>query len=221
MKIDKKVLPNYGILDVELEKEHLDHLYHLIEKYEPDCVKQQWMLIDDDHRFQKDVLNNVVAEYIKEWGFPTVCKSTHIHNLTFQKFWVNNTGIGQYQSLHNHDAVFSFVVWLKIPYAAMVEQEIPDTMHPEAGDFILSYSDITGKHRKVNWKLDKQHNEGHMLLFPSDLLHATYPHFLTEEKRISVAGDIAINSNAVSEIYSQGMLLGPENSQEFIKEIHN
>ena len=60
-----------------------------------------------------------------------------------------------------------------------------------------------------------------MLLFPSDLLHATYPHFLTEEKRISVAGDIAINSNAVSEIYNQGMLLGPENSQEFIKEIHN
>jgi len=56
-----------------------------------------------------------------------------------------------------------------------------------------------------------------MLIFPSDLYHAVYPHFLTEEKRLSVAGDIAINSMALKGINDQGMLLGPCNSQEFLK----
>ena len=89
-------------------------------------------------------------------------------------------------------------------------------MHPEAGDFILTYTDIVGRTRKVNWKLEKQYNEGHLILFPSDCYHAVYPHWLTDEKRISVAGDITINSMVYGRIYDQQMPLGPCNSQEFL-----
>ena len=217
MNTKKIELPNYGILDVTLEKNVLDHLHHLVEKYEPDDAKQQWMLIDDDNRFQKEVLNPIIQEYVKDYGFPEKLKTTHIHDLTFQKFWANYTGKGEYQALHNHDAIWSFVIWLKLPAVANDEQSVKEAMHPDAGDFILTYSDIIGRTRKVNWKLEKQYNEGHMLLFPSDLYHAVYPHFQTDEKRLSLAGDIVINSNVVTDIYDQGMLLGPSNSQEFLK----
>ena len=217
MNTKKIELPNYGILDVTLEKNVLDHLHHLVEKYEPDDAKQQWMLIDDDNRFQKEVLNPIIQEYVADYGFPEKLKTTHIHDLTFQKFWANYTGKGEYQALHNHDAIWSFVIWLKLPAVANDEQSVKEAMHPDAGDFILTYSDIIGRTRKVNWKLEKQYNEGHMLLFPSDLYHAVYPHFQTDEKRLSLAGDIVINSNVVTDIYDQGMLLGPSNSQEFLK----
>ena len=217
MNTKKIELPNYGILDVTLEKNVLDHLHHLVEKYEPDDAKQQWMLIDDDNRFQKEVLNPIIQEYVTDYGFPEKLKTTHIHDLTFQKFWANYTGKGEYQALHNHDAIWSFVIWLKLPAVANDEQSVKDAMHPDAGDFILTYSDIIGRTRKVNWKLEKQYNEGHMLLFPSDLYHAVYPHFQTDEKRLSLAGDIVINSNVVTDIYDQGMMLGPSNSQEFLK----
>ena len=217
MNTKKIELPNYGILDVTLEKNVLDHLHHLVEKYEPDDAKQLWMLIDDDNRFQKEVLNPIIQEYVTDYGFPEKLKTTHIHDLTFQKFWANYTGKGEYQALHNHDAIWSFVIWLKLPAVANDEQSVKEAMHPDAGDFILTYSDIIGRTRKVNWKLEKQYNEGHMLLFPSDLYHAVYPHFQTDEKRLSLAGDIVINSNVVTDIYDQGMLLGPSNSQEFLK----
>ena len=217
MNTKKIELPNYGILDVTLEKNVLDHLHHLVEKYEPDDAKQQWMLIDDDNRFQKEVLNPIIQEYVTDYGFPEKLKTTHIHDLTFQKFWANYTGKGEYQALHNHDAIWSFVIWLKLPAVANDEQSVKEAMHPDAGDFILTYSDIIGRTRKVNWKLEKKYNEGHMLLFPSDLYHAVYPHFQTDEKRLSLAGDIVINSNVVTDIYDQGMLLGPSNSQEFLK----
>ena len=217
MNTKKIELPNYGILDVTLEKNVLDHLHHLVEKYEPDDAKQQWMLVDDENRFQKEVLNPIIQEYVTDYGFPEKLKTTHIHDLTFQKFWANYTGKGEYQALHNHDAIWSFVIWLKLPAVANDEQSVKDAMHPDAGDFILTYSDIIGRTRKVNWKLEKQYNEGHMLLFPSDLYHAVYPHFQTDEKRLSLAGDIVINSNVVTDIYDQGMMLGPSNSQEFLK----
>ena len=217
MNTKKIELPNYAVLDVTLDKNVLDHLHHLVEKYEPDDAKQQWMLIDDDNRFQKEVLNPIIQEYVADYGFPEKLKTTHIHDLTFQKFWANYTGKGEYQALHNHDAIWSFVIWLKLPAVANVEQSVKDAMHPDAGDFILTYSDIIGRTRKVNWKLEKQYNEGHMLLFPSDLYHAVYPHFQTDEKRLSLAGDIVININVVTDIYDQGMMLGPSNSQEFLK----
>ena len=203
MNTKKIELPNYGILDVTLEKNVLDHLHHLVEKYEPDDAKQQWMLVDDDNRFQKEVLNPIIQEYVTDYGFPEKLKTTHIHDLTFQKFWANYTGKGEYQALHNHDAIWSFVIWLKLPAVANDEQSVKEAMHPDAGDFILTYSDIIGRTRKVNWKLEKQYNEGHMLLFPSDLYHAVYPHFQTDEKRLSLAGDIVINSNVVTDIYDQ------------------
>ena len=217
MNTKKIELPNYGILDVTLEKNVLDHLHHLVEKYEPDDAKQQWMLVDDENRFQKEVLNPIIQEYVTDYGFPEKLKTTHIHDLTFQKFWANYTGKGEYQALHNHDAIWSFVIWLKLPAVANDEQSVKEAMHPDAGDFILTYSDIIGRTRKVNWKLEKQYNEGHMLLFPSDLYHAVYAHFQTDEKRLSLAGDIVINSNVVTDIYDQGMFLGPSNSQEFLK----
>ena len=217
MNTKKIELPNYAVLDVTLDKNVLDHLHHLVEKYEPDDAKQQWMLVDDDNRFQKEVLNPIIQEYVTDYGFPEKLKTTHIHDLTFQKFWANYTGKGEYQALHNHDAIWSFVIWLKLPAVANDEQSVKEAMHPDAGDFILTYSDIIGRTRKVNWKLEKQYNEGHMLLFPSDLYHAVYPHFQTDEKRLSLAGDIVINSNVVTDIYDQGMLLGPSNSQEFLK----
>ena len=217
MNTKKIELPNYAVLDVTLDKNVLDHLHHLVEKYAPDDAKQQWMLIDDDNRFQKEVLNPIIQEYVTDYGFPEKLKTTHIHDLTFQKFWANYTGKGEYQALHNHDAIWSFVIWLKLPAVANDEQSVKEAMHPDAGDFILTYSDIIGRTRKVNWKLEKQYNEGHMLLFPSDLYHAVYPHFQTDEKRLSLAGDIVINSNVVTDIYDQGMLLGPSNSQEFLK----
>ena len=41
--------------------------------------------------------------------------------------------------------------------------------------------------------------EGTILLFPSDINHIVYPHYSTEDYRISVAGDIVLDSNNVGE----------------------
>ena len=81
MKIKKINPPNYGFLDVTLEKNHTDFLYSLIEKYEPKESSQQWMLVDDNNRFQKEVLNEAIKEYLKDIGYYFSEVETIVENL--------------------------------------------------------------------------------------------------------------------------------------------
>jgi len=206
-------LPTPRILKFKLKEDILDHLSKLIDKY--DDGKQQWMLIDDNNRFQNEVLNTVIGQYINTYNIPFSPKTTFCHSFTFQKFWCNRMSKGEYQALHNHDAVFSFIIWLKIPFSCEKEREVFDSMHPEPGSVSFVYSDITGIHRKHSFLLDDSF-DGTMLFFPSDLFHIVNPFFTSDSFRISIAGDIAINSLNPGEPLNTGMPLGPMNSQEFL-----
>tara|TARA_B100000287_G_C20575438_1_gene758253 strand:+ start:218 stop:982 length:765 start_codon:yes stop_codon:yes gene_type:complete len=219
------MLPNIGIGIFKLSEDTINHVTSIVDKYKPDGLNvdpnggvkdhnQQWLLYDDDHWFQNNVLTPAVQGYLDNFGIPMNNRSTHQHCFTFQRWWANESSAGEYQALHNHDSVFSFVIWLEIPFDADKEQSVKGTFHPEAGDYVLTYTDIIGRIRKVNKKLDKN-CEGQMFIFPSDLYHVVYPHFLTKNRRRSVAGDIALNS---LELSNQGpgytSALGPTNTQE-------
>ena len=92
--------------------------------------------------------------------------------------------------------MFTFVVWLKIPFDGMVEAKEQAGFRPEASDFVLVYPDTCGQLKKKHYRLNP-HMDGMMIFFPSDMNHLVYPHFTTEEWRISIAGDIALNSEEV------------------------
>ena len=206
-------LPTPKILKFKLEEEILDHLSKLIAKY--DNGKHQWMLIDENRRFRNQVLSKVINQYINTYNVPFNPKTTFRHSFTFQRFWCNRMSKGEYQALHNHDAVFSFIIWLKIPFSCKKERELINSMHPEPGSVSFVYSDITGTHKKHSFLLDESF-DGTMLFFPSDLFHVVNPFFASDGFRISIAGDIALNSLNPVEALDTGMTLGSMNSQEFL-----
>lgn len=204
-------LPNYGIVEYKLNETEINQLYSLVKKYSPDGYKweankiieksstqQQWGVFDDENQFQQSVLSKVIHNYLVKYGLPFCVNTTHQHEFTFQRFWCNAFTEGHYQAAHDHDAAFSFVIWLNIPFHTDDERCVQGSMHPEAGDFMLIYNDICGKQRKKSFHLCPEMN-GTMILFPSQLHHAVYPHFTTNEPRISVAGDIAVSSYAVGD----------------------
>ena len=71
--------------------------------------------------------------------------------------------------------------------------------HPDATDFIFTYTDTIGRIKQYNYKLSPE-IEGTMVLFPSDFNHAVYPGW-TKPKgyRISVSGDISLSSLRVGD----------------------
>ena len=217
--------PNLGIGNFKLGNEVIDKIQSTVDKYKPTGLNvdpnggikehnQQWLLYDDEHWFANTILTPCVQGYLDNFGLPTNNRFTHQHELSFQRWWANESYDTQYQALHNHDSVFSFVIWLEIPFNADEEQSIKGTFHPEAGDYVLTYTDIIGRIRKVNKKLTKE-DVGTMFLFPSDLYHVVYPHFLTKNRRRSVAGDLSFNSlKLASQGPNYSSALGPTNTLE-------
>tara|TARA_B100001939_G_scaffold267855_1_gene235335 strand:+ start:11536 stop:12225 length:690 start_codon:yes stop_codon:yes gene_type:complete len=197
---------NWGVLDTKLEKDELNLTWDIIKKYSPksavwsgnelvsiDTDDKQWELTDTDNKWENTILRPAVAKYAERWGMPCRSITTHFHGLSFNRFWCRASTVGDYQSLHHHESVLSFVVWMNIPFNSRIERNIQPGFRPSAGDFCLYYTDSIGQVQEMTWHISKECN-GQMIVFPSAWKHAVWPHFSTEDYRISIAGDVAINS---------------------------
>ena len=170
---------------------------------------KQFPLNDDDNLFQNNVLRPCTDKYFETYGCPFKQKTTHTHELAFSRFWCRASLDGDYQSIHDHQGIFTFVVWLTVPFEGADERQVQAGFRPEASDFVLVYPDTCGQLQKRNFVLGKG-AEGKMLFFPSDINHIVYPHYTTQEYRIALAGDVALNSTAL------GSLINPIEDKKII-----
>ena len=204
-------LPNFGVIEAELEQEDIDYLWKLVHKYSHNAKWEgnrlisieedfkQFPLNDDDNLFQNNVLRPCTDKYFETYGCPFKQKTTHTHELAFSRFWCRASLDGDYQSIHDHQGIFTFVVWLTVPFEGADERQVQAGLRPEASDFVLVYPDTCGQLQKRNFVLGKG-AEGKMLFFPSDINHIVYPHYTTQEYRIALAGDVALNSTALGSL---------------------
>ena len=91
----------------------------------------------------------------------------------------------------------SFVIWMKIPYKDKEQQNLQiakDSNNPSNGTFVIYYLDTLGKIRTYDYHLNPE-DEGRMLFFPSPMNHAVHPYFGCDEERISVSGNIRLNTS--------------------------
>ena len=107
-------------------------------------------------------------------------------------FWVNFQKQHEFNPLHSHSGVYSFVVFMKIPTDWREQHEIPfvkESNSPRASDFEFVYIDIMGNIRAYHYSLDPSF-EGIMLFFPAEMMHQVYPFYNCEEERITISGNI-------------------------------
>ena len=112
-------------------------------------------------------------------------------NLTIDNVWVNFQKKHEFNPLHHHCGVFSFVIWIKTPYTKKDERQVFDLMEEHTkknGSFVFSYNSMLGYIVDEVVYADKNF-EGSGFLFPSSLNHAVYPFYTSDEYRISVSGN--------------------------------
>ena len=108
------------------------------------------------------------------WEFNTCKDPTRYMRL--KSLWVNYQKKGEYNPMHSHAGIASFVIFVDIPYGS----DERDT-HMSNGGLQLE---------KDVLPLDSSWN-GTLILFPSTTMHAVYPYYSTDKERITVAGNIA------------------------------
>ena len=109
--------------------------------------------------------------------------------------WANFQKKFEFNPIHFHSGLFSFIVFLQIPYDLEEEDKVfPYVHHTGKATSRLSFlvthghSYLTGV-RDIRINVDKSF-EGKMLLFPASLQHLVYPFYTSEDYRITVSGNL-------------------------------
>ena len=202
--------PINGFLQVKLDNEVIDYLWNIIdiaksknENFKKNLVgniSQSILLEDIDSFFYKSVCIDLVKYYREnnaKKGDPIVRNTILAPNakLVLNQFWVNYQYKTEFNPYHDHTGVYSFAIWLKIPYDWAVQSQLKqfNDMNEEdikPGNFEFEYIDSLGSIKNLSFRLSPS-LEGFMLFFPAQLRHCVYPFYEIDEPRISISGNLS------------------------------
>ena len=197
--------PNLGWLECDLSKNEIDHLWKCVDqsmKRNPVSFKEglagnishSYSLKDLDDYFFNNTITPLMVLYKDFFDnmletLPVLDENLINFEPKLERFWVNYQKQHDFNPIHDHAGVYSFVIWLKIPIDFDEQNKDNITNTPLRSAFQFMYSNILGKQSSFTYQLGKKY-EGKMLFFPSRLPHTVYPFYNCKEDRISISGNI-------------------------------
>ena len=106
----------------------------------------------------------------------------------------------EFNPVHEHIGVYSFVIWMKIPTDFKDQRELSIAKNSSTSvisNFCINYQNILGQNEEYMYEMSKE-MEGTILFFPSQLQHTVYPFYNCEEDRISISGNIGYFVDAMN-----------------------
>jgi hypothetical protein len=135
----------------------------------------------------RDILGPMVEMYVKEHHF-----SIEPRGMTLLDAWVNLQQSGEYFSAHTHAGVFSFALWITVPFTQADERawrEARGKSGGETANFTFHYTDALGRITPYCIPVDSSY-ENTCILFPGEMMHSVTPYYSTDARRITVSGNI-------------------------------
>ena len=199
--------PTFGWIEIQLDEGLLAHLWNCVnvagDKHNAKTalighVDGSYFIDDIDSILWNNLLCQCCMVYGDTWGCPFMLpiakKEDKDFILYLEKMWVNYQSKHDFNPLHNHNGVYSFVIWMNLPTEHDDQAKMPnviDTTVSWNSDFAMHYTDSLGRFRAFKYEMGKQW-EGKMLFFPSAMNHEVYPFFECDEQRITISGNVSL-----------------------------
>ena len=208
MKSFECIVPSHvGWIEVKLDNTEIDFLWESIENrgqdWKPNLAGQidsSYLISDKNNWFYNNTLERLCNAYSKTFynvGEKLPTSNKHLYYL--DTMWVNYQKQTEFNPTHDHKGVYSFVIWMQIPteYNEQKENPIAKNSNSEVvSNFSFDYRDILGQYRYFTYEMSKE-MEGKMLFFPSKLTHTVYPFYNCSEDRISISGNIFLDTSKI------------------------
>tara|TARA_S200000501_G_C20590495_1_gene641345 strand:+ start:98 stop:748 length:651 start_codon:yes stop_codon:yes gene_type:complete len=210
MQINVATTNNVGFIEGKLDKIHVDYLWKIIEEgkknnlsYKSELVghlSNSFKIEDTNNWFFKNVLDKLISAFYNynEGSHPknvTVLSSDN-NLIRLEQFWANYQYKHEFNPPHNHAGLYTFVIWMKIPYTSEEQKKLKfldglNDADKKAGDFEFLYTNLLGD---ITTKLIPMSPEleGTIILFPAQFMHCVYPFYDCDEPRISLSGNLMI-----------------------------
>lgn len=195
---------NNNYLLVEFTKKELNPLLEEIEliksdpksatNYSHELIGQ----IDEEYMITHSTqfLNDLLIPYINYFTTESKFFDNYIvlrndATISLGKTWVNFQKKYEFNPLHDHSGLISFVLWIEVPYDIEIEKQV----HPGKksitrleGAFNFHYPNTMGKIETQTITIDKSMIYK-CIIFPSRLFHSVNPFYSSDGTRISVSGN--------------------------------
>ena len=204
---DVKVIrpPALGWLEKKLSDKEMEYLWKCIDNKKQQSFKKQLAgqihesnaLIDKNNWFFNKSIKPLLVKYKDEFanlGGEVPVNQSHPYYL--RSFWVNYQKEGEFNPPHDHNGVYSFVIWMKIPTKHFEQNKNPISLKSNThviSAFQFQYTNILGNIRPYIYEMNSE-MEGTMLFFPAKLAHEVFPFYNCDEDRISISGNITLNT---------------------------
>ena len=116
-------------------------------------------------------------------------------DLRLKNCWVNFMKKYEFNPIHNHSGLYSFNIFVKIPYDLKEEFDSPRTQNINQrfpGCFSFYCGNGLGEFVPHVLEADKDWEQV-IILFPSVTQHCVYPFYTSDDYRITVSGNLYLN----------------------------
>jgi hypothetical protein len=159
-------------------------------------IKEEWNLEPCIPIFNKYIVS-LINKHPGHLGYLEIEKKkfldpNKVPTLQLIQLWVNFQKKHEFNPVHNHTGLFSFVIFVQIPYDLERERkEGPGSLSNSNFTSCLQFhtTNPLGKHYDEIVYVDKSY-EGGIYFFNAETMHCVYPFFTSDDYRITVSGNI-------------------------------
>ena len=109
------------------------------------------------------------------------------------QIWCNFQKKHEFNPPHDHSGVFTFVVFIKIPYLLSEENKCFKTGEGVGYTSKFTFHSINRFGRIQLWPLEVDKSfEGKIIFFPATQIHEVFPFYTSNDYRITVSGNIKL-----------------------------
>lgn len=146
-------------------------------------------------------LHDLLLPYLKAYNeqfayMKSISFMTHSVPIIMNSAWVNFQKKTEFNPVHTHDGIVSFVIYLDIPYSIEDEQSVTSSINSNVNipaHFCLYYINSMGQIQPETIPVDRKYRNV-LLMFPSKMAHCVYPFYTSDDYRISVSGNFSLNT---------------------------
>ena len=159
-------------------------------------IKEEWNLEPSIPKFNNYIVN-LINKHPNHLRYVVTERKKFVNEdrvppLQLVNFWVNLQKKHEFNPVHNHSGLFSFVIFVQIPYDLERERkEGPGSLSNSNFTSCLQFhtTNTLGRHYDEIVYVDKSY-EGGIYFFNAETMHCVYPFFTSDDYRITVSGNI-------------------------------
>ena len=212
MELITRHFPNIGVVEAQLPEDVVKNIWTVVianeDKKKLADMKRELagnisssIRLDSNspllQKFVQEIIPEFIQSHIETYGLPWRKAMKEGEGFTLQSLWANFQRKHEFNPPHDHGGVYSFVIWLQIPTSYAEQRKLPICVDSNAdnhiSNFAFSYTNTLGKISTFAYNMEKE-AEGYMVMFPSQMLHQVFPFYESDGERISISGNINIDT---------------------------